>query len=257
MIYVAGFVFILGLIFGSFLNVVIYRLHAGQSLLGRSFCTACKGRIAWHDNIPIVSYLFLKARCRLCQQPISPYYPIVEAATGILFLLAFLALEPIATTRTMMLLFSQWVFISVLIVIFVYDLKWYLILDVVTVPAMVFAFITNLYLGASWSNLLLAGILGGGFFLIQFVVSSGRWIGGGDIRLGFLMGLMLGYPLILVALMLAYVIGTIVSVPLVFIGKRHMGDKIPFGTFLAFATVVTLLYGDSILHWYLSLFLRI
>jgi leader peptidase (prepilin peptidase) / N-methyltransferase len=255
MLYIILFIFGLGLIFGSFLNVVIYRLHAGQSLLGRSFCTQCKGRIKGYDNIPIISYFILKGKCRMCNERISPYYPIVEATTGILFTLVFFVVEPLSDTRAIMELLSYWVFISVLIVIFFYDLKWYLILDIVTIPAIIFAFITNIYLGNPWSNLLVAGILGGGFFLLQFVVSGGRWIGGGDIRLGVLMGAILGFPMILVALMIAYFVGTIISLPLVYVGKRNMGDKIPFGTFLSFSTVVTLLYGNNILDWYLSLFL--
>lgn len=254
MLYIALSVFALGLIIGSFLNVVIYRLRIGQSLMGRSFCTKCQVRIAWYDNIPIISYIILGGRCRKCRESISWYYPAVEGSTALLYLLAYFALEPVLTAHTMMVLLTQFVFIAILVVIFVYDLKWYLILDVVTIPAMIFAFITNVYLGHIWWNVIAAGALGGGFFLLQYLVSGGKWIGGGDVRLGALMGLMLGYPMILVALMLAYLIGSAISLPLVFIGKRQMGDKIPFGTFLSVATIITLLYGESLLRWYLSLF---
>jgi prepilin signal peptidase PulO-like enzyme (type II secretory pathway) len=131
-----------------------------------------------------------------------------------------------------------------------------MILDVVTLPAIIIAFFVQWYLGESVLSLLLAGLIGGGFFLLQFLVSKGRWIGGGDIRLGVLMGFMLSYPLVIVALMISYFMGGILGMILMAMRKKSFGDKLPFGTFLALATVVTLLYGDSILYWYLHSFLR-
>lgn len=247
------FIFLFGLIIGSFLNMAIWRLHSQESFLGRSRCTICKKMIHWHDNIPIVSYLWLCGKCRFCRKKIAIQYPLVELAAGILFVLAYLQLSVICHAPFAIELIRLWFFIAVLIVIFVYDLRWYLILDKITVPAMMVAFVLNLWLGLSWSNLLLSGIIGGGFFLLQYVVSRGRWIGGGDIRLGALMGLMLGYPLILIALMLAYMLGGAVAIPLLISGRRQFGDKLPFGTFLALATVITLLYGERILNWYLTL----
>lgn len=254
MVYFVLFVFVIGLIIGSFLNVVLYRMHTKESLGGRSKCPSCQTVIAWYDNFPVVSYIMLSGKCRHCNALISYNYPLVEGITGVLFALAFFVAYPYTTSMEMFSLIVTWIFIATLIIIFFYDLRWYLILDIVTIPVIVFAFVANVVLGEVWWKLLLAAAIGGGFFLLQFLVSKGRWIGGGDIRLGVLMGVMVGFPMILVAMMAAYLIGTIISLPLVFLGNKQMGDKIPFGTFLALATVITLLYGNNILAWYLTFF---
>lgn len=241
------FIFILGAIVGSFLNVVIFRLHAQSSILGRSLCLFCKKFIQWYDNIPIFSFFRLRGKCRWCQQKISWQYPLVELTTGILFLLAYWQ------SPTLILLFRNLIFIAVLIVIFVYDWRWYLILDVITVPATVFAFFVNLFLGYGLGNLLLGAVIGGGFFLMQFLVSSGRWIGGGDIRLGILLGVMLGWKLLLVTLFLAYLSGSIVGLGLIIAKQKKFSSPMPFGTFLAAAAIVSLLYGEPLWQWYLAL----
>ena len=169
-------------------------------------------------------------------------------ATGILFVLAYVHNSP-----DFILAIRDWFFIAVLIVIFVYDLCWYLILDNITIPAIIIAFVSNLFFGIDFLNLTLAVVIGGGFFLLQFVVSRGKWIGGGDIRLGALMGALLGWPQILVALALAYFSGAIIGIGLVRFGKKELYSRVPFGTFLSVSTIVTLLYGDEILRWYLGI----
>jgi len=113
----------------------------------------------------------------------------------------------------------------------------------------------NLMLGFEWKNLLIAGIIGGSFFLLQFIISRGKWIGGGDIRLGVLMGFSLGFPHVLVAIFLAYFIGSIISIFLVIGGNKKWGSKIPLGIFLSFASIVVLFWGDEILDWYLKFIL--
>jgi prepilin signal peptidase PulO-like enzyme (type II secretory pathway) len=250
---VATFIFLLGLIIGSFLNVVIIRLREHCSILGRSFCINCKKFIKWYDNIPVLSFLLLKAKCRFCKTKISWQYPLVEMITGVLFLLVYFKYARFSDYLSLAYLFRDLIFIAVLIVIFVIDFRWYLILDIVTLPAIVFALGINLFLGISWLSLLVGGVLGGGFFLAQFLVSGGRWIGGGDIRLGVLMGVMLGWKLILVALFLAYFVGAIVGISLVIFKQKKFSSKIPFGTFLSAAAVVSLLYGEEILQWYLRI----
>ena len=250
--------FIFGLIIGSFLNVVILRLYREESITGRSRCPNCKKAIYWYDNIPIVSYLILRGKCRNCGKPISIQYPLVELATGILFVVGyFFTLQGHLSQVTPAHLFyfalsRQFIFISLLIVIFVYDLRFYLIADIITIPGIIIALALNILLGISWSNLILAGIIGGGFFLLQYVISKGRWIGGGDIRLGILMGAMLGFPHILVALMLSYVFGGGLALPLLIFGKKHFGDKLPFGTFLTLGTLITIFWGESIIKWYVN-----
>jgi len=247
------FIFLFGLAIGSFLNMAIWRLYTHESFLGRSRCTVCHHIIPWCDNIPLFSYLFLKGTCRYCKKHISYQYPLIELATAVLFMLAYWSLGGVYNTVTSLELLRLFFFISILIIIFVYDFRWYLILDIVTIPAIVAAYILNLFLGMNWLMMLIAGTLGGGFFLLQYVLSKGTWIGGGDIRLGALMGVMLGYPHIITVLMVSYLMGGIFAIPLLVTGKKQFGDKLPFGTFLTVATIITLLTGDSLWQWYISI----
>jgi len=178
----------------------------------------------------------------------------VELTTGILFVLAILNIEySIFNIKYLIPVLRDLFFISVLVIIFIYDLKWYLILDIITVPAMALALAFNLFLGYTWQNLFLAAIIGGGFFLIQYIISKGKWIGGGDIRMGALMGFMLGYPHIITGLMLSYIFGSIIGIILLIAGKKRMSSQIPFGTFLSAATIIVLLWGVDILALYSSL----
>jgi len=141
-----------------------------------------------------------------------------------------------------------------LLIIFVYDLRYYLILDQVIIPAVIIAFGANLFLGYSIWSMLLAALVGGGFFWLQFIISRGRWIGGGDIRLGVLMGILLAWPQILTALFIAYILGSAISIFLLLRQRRDWGDKVPFGTFLTLATLLTMLYHGQLINWYWSLF---
>jgi len=249
-------IFIFGLCIGSFISCLIWRLHEKKTVLGRSMCPKCKHKISWYDNIPLFSFIWLQGKCRHCKKKISWQYPVVEFITGVLFIIAWylhIDLDFSLFTVHSLLLFRDWIFIFILVIIFIYDLRWYLILDIITVPAMIIALAFNLYLGYSWQNLLLAVVIGGGFFLLQYIASRGKWIGGGDVRLGVLMGLMLGYPNIIISLMLAYIFGSIIGIMLLIIGKKKMSSEIPFGTFLSIATIITLFWGVEISGWYLSL----
>jgi len=148
-------------------------------------------------------------------------------------------------------------------VIFVYDLRWQLIPDKLTLPAIgIVVFINFIVLStgnnllANWLvNLLVAIVVGGGFFLLQFIVSKGRWIGGGDIRLGVLMGVILGWPQVAWALMLAYILGALVAVGLILTGQKKWSAQIPFGTFLTVAAFITMYWSDQIVNWYVNLIL--
>lgn len=254
------FIFILGAIIGSFLNVVILRLHNGEKITGRSRCPYCRQQLATPDLIPIFSFIFQGGRCRYCQKKISWQYPLVELMTGAFFVLAtyniFGPLSPLLIFYNFHLLLywlRNLIFICFLIIIFVYDLRWYLILDRITIPAMVLALVINLWLGLVWTNLFFGVLVGLGFFLLQFLVSSGKWIGAGDLRLGLLMGLMLGWPAVLVALFFAYIIGAIFSLGLLALGKKGLKSQVPFGTFLSLGTIIALFWGDEIVNWYLGL----
>lgn len=254
------FVFILGLFVGSFLNVVVFRLHRQETFVkGHSKCLFCGHRLYPKDLIPFFSYFLLKGKCRYCQHSFSKQYPIVELITSVVFVLIFIKIYPAVGVYSLNILslvqlIYWWVIASFLIIIFVYDLRFYLILDKVILPAVIISFLVNLFLGYNWLNLLLAGVIGGGFFFLQFIVSKGKWIGGGDIRLGFLMGLILGWPHILIALLLAYVLGSIISIFLLLGKRKGWSDQVPFGTFLTLATFISLLYGQELLAWYLRLF---
>ena len=155
--------------------------------------------------------------------------------------------------RALAYVFRDWFIIGVMTIIFIYDLRWYLIPDKVILPAGVMIAAANLLLGANWLNLAISGIIGGGFFYLQFILSRGKWIGGGDIRLGLFMGLALGWPFVLLAIFLAYFIGSVAGIGLILSKKKRWGSRVPLGTFLAFSTAVVLLWGKEILAWYLNL----
>ncbi|MBU0721874.1 prepilin peptidase [Patescibacteria group bacterium] len=287
------FIFLFGLIFGSFLNCLIWRGHKKIPLIpfvkagnkwNRSYCPKCKKQIAWYDNIPVLSFIMLGGKCRQCKQSISWQYPVVELATGLLFAAAFLnnfefsqlclAWQAqgilnfesifndlifnnsikIHNSKLIIQLLRDFFLISVMIVIFIYDLRWYLILDIVTLPACLVMLIFNLSLGFSWWNLLISGIIGGGFFLIQLIISKGKWIGGGDIRLGLLIGLSLGWPGGLVAIIISYFIGSIAGTGLILAGKKQWDSEVPLGIFLTVGAIITLFWQEQILNWYLNIF---
>jgi leader peptidase (prepilin peptidase) / N-methyltransferase len=266
------FVFLFGLIIGSFLNCLIWRLYKGEGMMNRSYCPKCRHQIDWYDNIPVLSFIFLRGRCGHCHERISWQYPLVEFITGILFVIAFsnnfqfsifnfqtifnfqiFNSVQITNYKLLITVFRDWFIISIMIIIFIYDLRWYLILDRVTLPACFIVFLFNLYLGINWQNLLISGIIGGSFFLLQYVVSRGKWIGGGDIRLGLLMGFALGWPNILLAILLAYIIGAFISIGLIISKKKGWDSQIPLGIFLSTATIITLFWGSNILNWYFNI----
>lgn len=252
------YVFIFGAIIGSFLNCLIWRLHKSESIMGRSYCPKCKGKIIWYDNIPILSYLFLRGKCRKCHKRIAVQYPLIELVAGILFLVAFfmnyksrvlgITNYELFDSQFVIQLLRDWFLICIMIIIFIYDLRWYMILDIVTIPACLIIFILNLFIGISWLNLLISGIIGGSFFLIQFLVSGGKWIGGGDIRLGLLIGLALGWPNVLLAVFLAYIIGSFVGVGLIVFGQKKWSSKLPLGTFLSLSSIIILFFGQYLIN---------
>ena len=261
-----------GLVMGSFLNCIIYRLQTGESFLkGRSFCPHCRHELSWQDLIPIFSFLILKGRCRYCRKPISWQYPLVELATGIIFLLIVWNLEfGICLEFGIWNLLFYLLISCFLIIIFVYDLKHYIIPDAVIYPAIAIAFLYQLFRMLNFVNWNLFGIwnvesgilrpissafLASLFFLAIVFLSQGKWMGLGDVKLAFLMGLFLGFPNILVALFLAFFIGAIIGIGLIISGKRTLKSEVPFGPFLITGTFIALFWGNQITNWYLSLFI--
>ncbi len=242
------FIFLLGLVVGSFLNCVIYRLEKGKSFLkGRSFCPLCHRTLGFWDLIPLLSFLFLRGRCRYCKKKISFQYPLVELLVGIIFVLVFryFGLESLL----FLLLVSCF-----LVIIFVFDLKHYIIPDRVIYPAILIAFFYRLLFYFRDWHYLLSGLGAALFFLIIVLITRGKGMGIGDIKLALFMGFLLGYPNILIALFLAFLIGAIIGVALVLLKKKGMKSEVPFGPFLVLGTFLALFWGDIIINWYWNLF---
>ncbi len=258
----------LGLSIGSFLNVVIYRLEKEENYLwGRSYCPHCKRTLNWKDLVPVFSFLILLGRCRHCHKKISWQYPLVEILTGLIFLLIFnhsaelftLALGQNSQNfenfgfQLLNLLFLFYIS-SVLIVIFVYDLKHYIIPDKVLFPAIVITFLYQLILNPKSYilNPILSGIGASLFFLLIFLISGGSWIGFGDVKLAVLLGLILGFPNVLVGLFLAFLFGAIIGLLLMIFRKKGLKSEVPFAPFLITGTFLAMLFGKEIIAWYLS-----
>lgn len=238
--------FALGTAVGSFCNVVIYRLHTGESpWRGRSHCPRCGHELSAADLIPILSFAWLRGRCRYCSQEISWQYPLVEVAMGLLNGLMVWQFG-ISWAGLLAVVLSAF-----LLVIFVYDLKHQLILDRVSLPAMIVGLLFSLVVGRSWLSIGLGAVVGAGFFGLQYLVSRGRWIGGGDIRLGGVLGLALGWPLVVVSMVLAYLGGSVIAVELLLMKRKNWSSVLPFGTFLSLAGAVTMIGGQTLLDWYL------
>jgi len=234
--------FVFGLCVGSFLNVVIYRLPRGISLLRpRSFCPKCKKKIAWFDNIPLFSFALLKGRCRSCRSPISWRYPLVELITGVLFVLALGKLGELGVLDLVLTL----ILFSAMIAIFFIDLEHRLIPDQILFPLIFLFFIRSLLSADYW--LLVAGLGAALFLFLIFALTGGRGMGLGDVKLAFLMGLVLGFPKIIVAFYIAFLTGAFIGIILILVKKARFGQQIAFGPFLAFSTLVALLWGEKIL----------
>ena len=250
------FIFIIGLSFGSFLNAWIYRTRENIRISNdRSFCPVCHHNLHWYDNIPLFSYfILLHGKCRYCKNQISGFYPLVEFITAGIFVLV-VAIYP----NSYLIIFSpelirDLIVAYLLIFIFIYDLRYQEILDRVTVIPAVLLFAFSLSMGwFSWQDMALGAVIGGGFFWAQYMLSGGKWIGGGDVRMGVFMGIILGWQNVIFALLLAYVIGAIVSLFLLAFKKSNIKSEVPFGTFLALATFVAMFWGGQIVNWYLGL----
>lgn len=256
MLLVLPLLFLVGLAVGSFLNCLIYRLNKGLSPIGgRSFCPKCNHTLSWQDNIPLLSFILLSGRCRHCLSPISWQYPLVELGTGILSVVSlqlsvFRGDSFLSTVYCLLITYA-------LIAIFVSDLRYGTIPDKIVYPTIALAILYSLFfIQYSIFNYFLSGLGAAGFFLALVAITRGKGMGIGDVKLAALMGLVLGWPKILVALYLAFLTGAIVGVILILLGKKRFGEHIPFGPFLTMATWITLLWGSQILAWFQAWLLR-
>ena len=248
-----------GVVLGSALNAFVWRLHAKKSWVkGKSICEACKHELAGKDLVPVLSWLYLRGRCRYCRKPISIQHVAVELATGALFALSALVLKPTDTLTWAVFIIWLWLLVQ-LIILFIYDLRWMILPNKVTYPAIGLALATLMLIAVAgapmqvWLGPLEAAAIAGGFFYFLAAIAGGRLMGGGDVKLVFLMGLILGVQKLALALFIGFNSAAIVSVALIILKLRKRSDHIPFGPFLIAGTIIAYLYGHVIITWYLHL----
>jgi len=249
---VAVMVCVIGAVIGSFLNVCIYRLQREESIVWPgSRCPTCGKPIAWHDNLPIVSFLLLLGRCRACRAPISWRYPLVEALNGAGYLLL---LRQFGLTWPALI---YAVFFSALVVITFIDLDIQIIPDVISLPGIVAGLAVSHWLPQGAISSLVGVLVGGGFFWlvaeVGFRVLKQEAMGGGDIKLIAMIGAFVGWQGVLLTIFLASLAGS--AVGLSFMAFKGWGRKtpIPFGPFLALGAVLALFFGAPIWEWYVGL----
>jgi leader peptidase (prepilin peptidase)/N-methyltransferase len=242
---------IFGLMVGSFLNVCIHRLPKEESIVKPgSHCPKCKTPIRFYDNIPLISYLLLGGKCRYCSASISLQYPLVEGITALGSLLLFIKFGP-----SLNYLF-YFLFIAALIVITVIDLYHQIIPDVVSLPGIVIGLLGSLVISqvTFWTSLI--GIIAGGGSLF-LVATAYQWLfkregmGGGDVKLLAMIGAFLGWKAVILTILLSSFIGSIVGIAVILIKGKDFKYAIPFGPFLALGAVISLFWGEQLIHWYL------
>lgn len=254
--------FIFGLAIGSFLSVVIYRLRSGGSALkGRSRCDHCKKKIHWYDNIPLLSYILLGGKCRFCKKKIALDNLILELLMGLQFVWIYWLLKVnfsffghLEGFYSLSLLIYWLILFSGSLTIAVYDIKYRLIPGEVLWPLVGIAF-ARLFFSHQWQVLITA--LGSSLFLFSIGYISKKLMkketmGFGDVQLALLMGLVLGWPLILVAFFIAFLTGAGVGVILILVNIKKFKDKIAFGPFLLLGMLIAKLWGAKIWQWYFS-----
>lgn len=242
-------IFVGGLIIGSFLNVVICRMPDIKSIIfTRSHCAKCKTKLSWYDMIPLFSFIALEQKCRHCGKQISWQYPLVELATGLVGALIYFLFG--WTSLTIFL----WIISALLIIIFVYDWHWQLILDEILIPLLVVCVVYLLFFtSVDFANKLYGAGAGMVIIAIIYLITKGKGIGFADIKLMAPLGLVLGWPKIMVALFFAFTIGALIGICLVKFAKKGWKDPIAFGPFLIIGFYIALFWGDRILGWYLGL----
>ncbi|GIW60897.1 MAG: type 4 prepilin-like proteins leader peptide-processing enzyme [Patescibacteria group bacterium] len=293
--------FILGTVIGSFANVLVERTIHQRPLLGRSHCDHCQKQLKSFDLIPILSYLFLRGKCRHCHQEISIQHFVFEVTYGVIFATTYLLIQnniflsnsylhnalSLPYLSNIFILIFYLFTLSGLMALFVSDLKYYLLLDRIVFPLIVVTIAYKagslLYLGADTysklqqsnfgQNLIEAGWLsfrlqslaypllysfGGAltialFFLTLIVVTKGKGMGAGDVKLGFLIGLITGWPHMILAIMLGFLTGSATSLILMLVRRKNMKSRIPFGPFLILGAILVLFFGDYLFNSYLKL----
>lgn len=267
----------LGLCFGSFVNALVWRIAEQEKPFkkraakdkdlsitkGRSMCPHCKHTLAWFDLVPVASWLSLRGRCRYCTKHIGLQYPLVEVATALLFGLSYVYWPSGLEESVQVGIFALWLaLLTILVALSVYDLKYMLLPNKLVVAAGAFVAFMVAILCFNEMSLLpvrdaLLGLLAfGGVFYVLFQISDGRWIGGGDVKLGFVLGALLASPtLSALAIFMASFLGSFIALVGMARGKLSIKTRIPFGPLLIMGTIITYFFGNSVMRAYASLVL--
>lgn len=248
-----AFVTVLGLCVGSFLNVCIYRIPRGGSVLRpRSRCPGCEYELRWYDNIPVISYALLLGRCRRCRSRISMRYPIVEVLTALVFLAHF------ALFGWTALLVVRLLFACALIVLFAIDLEHHILPNVITLSGLAAGLVFSLVFPPGIVDALLGALLGGGVLWLigeaYYRFSGQDGMGGGDVKMLAMVGAFLGWKLVLVTLVLSSIGGSLVGLIVILLRRGGLKHALPYGTFLALAALTASLVGERIVEWYVGLY---
>ena len=239
-----GIFFLIGLVIGSFINALIYRLPRRLGINGRSMCPSCKSQIEWYDLIPLLSYIFLRGRCRKCSKGISVTYPFVELLTGLIFY-QFASSVEMVTGNFLFLGVGLFILACFIALLFI-DLKYYILPDPL-VLSIIFATVAYLVLNPlGVEKNILGAVLWGGLFGFVYWVSKGKWMGFGDVKLAAAIGLFFGMLDGFFVVYLAVIAGALVGIVLLITKKAGMKSKIPFGSFLAGASIIFILFGKII-----------
>jgi leader peptidase (prepilin peptidase)/N-methyltransferase len=239
----------IGLCIGSFLNVVIYRLPIGQSIVTPpSRCRNCSYLLQWYDNIPVFSWLFLGGRCRKCGVGVSIQYPIVELITAALFVLVIWMTPPGPLLATRLIL------VCILIALFGIDLEHQILPNVITLPGIAVGVLLSLIAPPGWKDALIGALLGGG---VLYAIAGAYYLwrreegmGMGDVKMLAMIGAFLGWKAVLVTLVLSSFAGAIIGVALMAVQRGTMKFALPFGTFLAIGAIVAMFAGEPLVAWY-------
>ncbi len=262
LILIKAIVFLFGTAVGSFLNCLVYRTETEQKPTGRSFCPKCKHTLSHKDLVPLFSYVFLLGKCRYCSKKISIEYPLVELASGVLFTLTFylsgfLSLLTISYLDVVYLIYLT-VVIFFFIFIFVYDLKHFIIPDFAnfSLIGISFGYLALMAFLQDDINILINGGLSAlGIFLFFFSLyyfTKGKGMGFGDVKFVIFMGFFLGYPNIIIANFISFLLGAIIGLTLIAFKKKGMKSEVPFGPFLITGTYLAYFFGDKIIEIYLT-----
>lgn len=236
-------IFFIGLCVGSFINVLVMRLDRKDGLwTGRSECPSCHHKLSWLDLMPVISYLFLKGKCRYCRSKISAIYPIVEIATSSVFVVYFWVNGFFFDLGVIYELTIMFLLISLVF----FDFEYLILPDKIIFSGIGLSILRLMFLGGGFLNYIITGFVMAGFFGIIYLVSHGEWMGFGDVKLALLIGLIFGYPVAIFSMIGAVWMGAILGLMLMFLGRAGLKTALPFGSFISGVAIITIIFSDYV-----------